>query len=540
MGEWEAGRDETITGLFAQAAAEMGDKPYLDFKGDLYSYADIDRLSDALARGLATLGVKPGDTVASILDNNVDAVLCWFAVNKLGAISVPVNTAYKGEFLRHQIADAGANVIVTEHDYADRVLDLADQLPNLSTLLHRGDELLKSHTSLGIHLLETMKIDGDDRSMMVQNKPSDLAMLIYTSGTTGPSKGCMISHGYACNLARQVLTALGIRSTDVMWSALPLFHMNATAGTVLSVAIARARAAFYTRFSLSNFWYDVERSGATVLSLLGSMHPLIAEAPDNEASQRCFGQVRVVCAAPFPKDLQEKWRTRFGTSVMGAPGYGFTEAAMMVYGPLETRLDFNSSGPRAEEFDVEIVDENDDPLPVGERGEIVCRPKRPNVMFSGYWNRPAETLKIMNNLWLHTGDIGMFGENGEFYFLDRKKDYLRRRGENISSFEMEATFQNHPDIMDVAVHAVFSPMGEDDVKVTAVLRDGSQLTAEDLCTWCLDKVPFFAVPRYIEFRRDKDMPRNPTGKILKYQLRDDGCTPTTWDREKEKFEIARR
>ena len=136
------------------------------------------------------------------------------------------------------------------------------------------------------------------------------------------------------------------------------------------------------------------------------------------------------------------------------------------------------------------------------------------------------------------GDIGRFDEEGYFYFLDRKKDYLRRRGENISSFEIEKTFQAHPDIMDVAVHAVLSSVGEDDLKVTAVLHEGASLTEHDLCRWSLDRVPYFAVPRYIEFR--SDLPRNPTGKVMKYQLRDEGCTPTTWDREKTDFELQKR
>jgi crotonobetaine/carnitine-CoA ligase len=538
MVDWQPSRNESITGVIAEAVAEMGDKPFLDFRGDIYSYNQIDQLSDALARGLAKLGVKPGDTVSSILDNNVDAVLTWFAINKLGAISVPTNTAYKGEFLRHQLTDSGANIVIAENDYVQRVIDVADHLPNVRTLLFRGESVFESHPNLTIEALDSYKIEGDDRSAFVENKPDDLAMLIYTSGTTGPSKGCMVSHAYACNIARQVRNTLGVRSTDTMWSALPLFHQNATAGTVICVAMARARAAFYTRFSLSGFWPDIERSGATVVSLLGSMHPLIAEAPDNESSKRCFGQIRVVCAAPFPLELQDKWRTRFGTSVMGAPGYGLTEAAMMTYGSLEDKVDPNSSGKAGEEFDVLIVDEYDNPVPVGQSGEVICRPRRPNVMFKGYWNRPAETLKIMNNLWLHSGDLGKFDERGEFFFLDRKKDYLRRRGENISSFEMEATFQNHPDIMDVAVHAVPSPMGEDDVKLTAVLQPGSTLTPQELCIWSVERVPFFAVPRYFEFR--SDLPRNPIGKVLKYQLRDEGCTPTTWDREKEGFKIDRR
>jgi crotonobetaine/carnitine-CoA ligase len=537
MTTWQAGTGETVTGILAKAAETHPDRIFLDFTGDVFTYGDVARQSDRLAHGLAALGIKQGDTVASILDNNIDAVVAWFAINKLGAISVPVNTAYKGEFLRHQIADSGARVVLAENDYAARVLAEAHGLPDVRALLYRGGNPVAAHAAITALPLAGVMRDGDN-TQFPHIGAGDLCMLIYTSGTTGPSKGCMISHGYTCNIARQAIRGVGLLPTDIYWTALPLFHMNATATGVLSTAMVGARGAIYPRFSLSGFWPDIERSGATVVSLLGSMHPLIAEAPDTEASKRCFGQLRVVAAAPFPKALQEKWRTRFGAKIMGAAGYGFTEAAMMTFGPLTSRIDPDSSGPIAEEFDVVIVDDNDNPLPDGQAGEVLCRPKRPFVMFSGYWNRPADTLKITSNLWLHTGDIGKFGNNGEFYFLDRKKDYLRRRGENISSFEMEKTYQNHPDIMDVAVHAVFSELGEDDVKITCILQEGSVLTPEALCAWSLDRVPFFAVPRYIEFR--KDLPRNPTGKVLKYQLRDEGCTPGTWDREKAGFKMERR
>jgi crotonobetaine/carnitine-CoA ligase len=166
------------------------------------------------------------------------------------------------------------------------------------------------------------------------------------------------------------------------------------------------------------------------------------------------------------------------------------------------------------------------------------RPLKPNIMFQGYWRRPDDTQRLMRNMWLHTGDIGKFDEEGFFYFVDRKKDYLRRRGENISSFEMEAAFLNHPDIEDVAVHAVPSPVGEDDVKVTAVLKPGAQLSAEALCRWAIDQVPYYAVPRYIEFR--DNLPRNPQGRVLKYQLRDEGRTEATWDRDTSDITLSKR
>jgi crotonobetaine/carnitine-CoA ligase len=197
-----------------------------------------------------------------------------------------------------------------------------------------------------------------------------------------------------------------------------------------------------------------------------------------------------------------------------------------------------SSGRRNDDFDVRIFDEHDNELPAGEAGEIVVRPKRPHVMFEGYWNRPEATAALTRNLWFHTGDIGKFDSDGFFYFVDRKKDYLRRRGENISSFEMETAFLAHPEISEVAVHAVLSDVTEDDVKVTAVLEPGSTLTEEQLCRWSVDRLPYFAVPRYIEFRQA--LPKNPVGRVLKYVLRDEGATAATWDREAAGITIDKR
>jgi crotonobetaine/carnitine-CoA ligase len=534
---WDGGTAQTVTGTLADAARLDGDKPYLDFSGAVFSYGDIDARSTRLACGLAALGVRRGDTVASMLDNNLDAVLAWFAINKLGAISVPVNTAYKGSFLSHQIGDSGASIVLAESDYADRVLAVRGDLPKLRVLLHRGAADLGN--SGAVHCAPLQSCAAEDPDFIpVAVGPGDLSMLIYTSGTTGPSKGCMISHGYACNLARQYLRSTALTARDVLWTALPLFHMNATATTVLGTAMVRARAVIFPRFSVSGFWPDIRRSGATAANMLGSMAPLLADAAETEAATQCFGQLRLVNSAPFPKPLQDRWRERFGVTHMGSAGYGLTEAAMVVTSRIGQDCPPGAAGLRNDDFEVIIADEDDRPLPAGQSGEVLVRPLRPNVMFSGYWNRPEATLAIMRNMWLHTGDIGKFEADGTFYFVDRKKDYLRRRGENISSFEMETTFLAHPAIADVAVHAVFSELGEDDLKVTAILTPGAAISEPELCRWAIDRVPYFAVPRYIEFR--DDLPRNPTGKVLKYQLREEGCTPATWDRDKSDLILAKR
>jgi len=538
---WAPGEQDTVIAALERAVAAHPDRVLLDFSGALYTYADVDRLSTRLAHSLVSLGIQPGQTVVTMLDNNVDAVISWLAVNKLCAVSVPINTALRGEFLRHQIADAGAPIVICEADYLDRVAAVAPQLAEVKLVLYRSaDPGAVTATTCGPLPLAPLDAHRGDDDTPFERKPNpwDLASLIYTSGTTGPSKGCMISYNFMCNLARLQLRAGPASANDVTITPLPLFHMNALAVGILSNILVGARVAIIPRFSVSNFWPEVERSGATIASILGGMGGLLANAPDNEAAKRCFGQIHTVRGNPFTEDNKKVWRERFGARQVGGNGYGLTEACVITSLPGGEYAAPGSSGKRIADFDVRIVDDLDRELPPDTAGEIVCRPLRPDIMFMGYWRRPEETLKLMRNMWFHTGDIGKFDDDGFFYFVDRKKDYLRRRGENISSFEMESAFARHPDIAEVAVHAVPSDKGEDDVKVTAILNPGAALTAEALFHWATDAVPYYALPRYIEFR--DTLPKNPQGRILKYQLRDEGKTVSTWDIEATDIKVAKR
>jgi crotonobetaine/carnitine-CoA ligase len=295
-------------------------------------------------------------------------------------------------------------------------------------------------------------------------------------------------------------------------------------------------ASIARRFSVSGFWPEVKRTNATVVSLLGSLAILIAEA-DDHPDQRGH-RLRLCGAAPMPPSTDRLWRERFGCATFSG-GFGLTEASLIAALPPGQENRPGAAGKvNSHEFDVRIVDDGDDEVPTGETGEIVCRPNGPNLMFAGYWRQPEATLAVLRNLWFHTGDLGRVDDDGYLYFVDRKKDYLRRRGENISSFEMERALQAHEAVQDVAVHSVLSEQGEDDVKVTVVLHPGVDLPEEELCAWCVDKVPYFAVPRYIELRAE--LPRNPVGRVLKYQLRDEGVTDATWDREAAGFTFERR
>lgn len=534
---WFVGEQDTVIAALDRAVARHPERVFLDFSGELYTFRDVDLMSTKLAHSLSELGVQAGHTVVTMLDNNIDAVVCWLAVNKLCAVSVPINTALRGEFLRHQIADADTQLLICEASYLERVAAVADQLDALKLVLYR--DTLETAIDCAVPVAPLDEHRGQDATPFeVKPAPSDLSCLIYTSGTTGPSKGCMISYNFMCNLARLQLRSGPANENDVTITPLPLFHMNALCVTIIASIMVGARAAILPRFSVSNFWPEVERSGATIASILGGMGGLLAKAPDNDAMKRCYGQIHTARGNPYTEETKEIWRSRFGTRLVGGNGYGLTEACVITSLAAGEYAKPGSSGKRIPDFDVRIVDDNDHEVPPNVPGEIVVRPLRPDIMFQGYWRRPEATLEVMKNMWFHTGDIGKFDEDGFFFFVDRKKDYLRRRGENISSFEMESAFAAHPAISEVAVHAVLSDKGEDDVKVTAVLHEDAKLTEEELFHWATDVVPYYALPRYIEFR--STLPKNPQGRVLKYQLRDEGKTENTWDLEDTNISVKKR
>lgn len=531
-------RQVTVLDALAQRLASDPDGPYLDFEGIAYTARQMDRESNRLAHALASAGIASGDRVATLLDNRAEQVVSFFAAVKLGAIQVPINTAYKGEFLRHQLADSGASMLVAQGDYTARVVEVVDPR-GTPALVHcitvdPPDAVLEVVPT--ITWQDALAAGSDDPVAGVTVRPGDLACLIYTAGTTGPSKGCMLSHNYVVSLADQIARAWQRTGDDVVLTPLPLFHFNAISVGVVGTLVAGGRASIARRFSVSRFWPEVRRTGATVVSMLGSLAILLANA--DEHCEQQDHHLRLCAAAPMPPDTDRVWRERFGCATFSG-GFGLTEASLL---SMLDAGEVNKPGAAGKlnlhEFDVQLVDDDDNPVVAGEVGEIVCRPKGPNLMFAGYWNRPADTLEAMRNLWFHTGDLGTVDDDGYLYFVDRKKDALRRRGENISSFEMEKTLHAHPDVRDCAVHAVRSPVGEDDVKATVVLRDGATCAPEDLCRWIATRAPYFAIPRYVEIR--DDLPRNPVGRVLKYQLRDEGVTARTWDREVAGVTFERR
>jgi carnitine-CoA ligase len=537
---WEAAKPatETVVTVLREAASECPDGIFLDFSGETYTYSQVWERAQAVARGFRQLGVAPGHTVVTMLDNNIDGVTCWFAANLLQAIWVPINTALRGEFLSHIVRDTATRIVVCEPDLAERFGLVEQSLPELKLLLIRDSTSTPDRLSVRCEPLDLHRI-ADGRDEWPDPRPEDTTCLIYTGGTTGPSKGGIVSHAYIANVARRYNEATGRTTRDITWSPLPMFHLNLISLSIMATMMIKGTASIFPRFSVSKFWPEIQRVRPAIVNLVGAMPAMIARMPDTAEMIQCKGAVRVLYAAPVAPDDQVIWRDRFGVGRPGAHAYGLGEAFPITMLPPGEPAPLGSSGkPNEADFDVRIFDDADRELAAGEVGEVVVRPRRPGVMFDGYWRRPDTTVAMTRNLWYHTGDLGRFDADGFFYFVDRKKDYLRRRGENISSQEQESIYLSHPDIHEVAVHAVLSEHAEDDVKVTAVRVEGSTLTEAELFEWARERVPYYALPRYIEFR--ETLPRSVLNRILKYRLRDEGFTPQTWDRERENVTWDRR
>ncbi len=527
---WRSGSQSTIPELLMRRLEADADGPYLDVCGDTVTAAELVDVSARLASSLRSMGVSQGDRVATLIENSIEAVYAWWGIILAGAIAVPVNTAYKGEYLRHQLADSGSKVVIVAKEFLDRLEAVAGTIESVQHVVIISDvasAIAGTATSMWSELLTS-----DAKLPKITTKPSDLGTFIYTGGTTGLSKGCMLSHNYHEALTRQIGICWERTAEDVVWTPLPMFHFNAITTAVIGPLVFGGRSAIYRRFSVSNFWPEMNRVGATITSTLGTMAYLLAHDVDRPEMPRSGAPeanttLRLLGAAPMPVEVDDIMKNRFGLTTFSA-AYGVTEASLISWQPPGGYNKPNAAGVINDEyFDVRIFDDEDNEVPRGDRGEIVIRPKRPEVMFAGYWGRPEVTVETSRNWWYHTGDIGIVDEDSFLFFVDRKADYLRRRGENIASFEVESIIMGHGQIADVAVHAVPSPLTEDDLKITATRVEGATVSEEELFLWCVEQLPYFALPRYIEFRAD--LPRSPVGRVLKRELRDEGVTAATWD-----------
>lgn len=520
----------TLPYLLRTQADQIGDDTWLIFDDKHYTFGTTNQLANDYAAGFRARGVSPGDLVAVFMENSIEFVAVTAALSKVGAPFVPINTAYKGEYLRHVLADSRASLVVIDAGLLPRLLDVVPQLPHLRRVVVRGTAAPASTRGLVVEPIESLPLTG---SPEFDSRVSfrDTMAILYTSGTTGRSKGCILSQHYWCVTTQSTVRARRVVETDRFYSVTPMFHAAAWWYCLHAGLLTGRPVGVDTRFSVSQFWSRVRKYRATQIMTLGAMHSFLWALP--ETDEDADNPARVWVALPLAAELWEPFKKRYEVEHL-CFGYGQTEANPIVQ---EIATKPGSCGKPQPHFDVRILDDDDHEVARGEVGEICVRPLEPYTMFNGYYNNPAATLEVSRNLWHHTGDLGRMDEDGDLFYVDRKQDFLRRRGENVSSYEVETIISRHQDVAAVAAHAVPSEHGEDEIKVCVVLRPGASCRPEELARFCAEHLPYFCVPRYIEFV--DDLPATPSGKVQKYLLRERGVTDRTWDAQSAGFTASR-
>lgn len=517
--------------LRAQAKAQP-DKPFLSCGARRYTYAGMDAVSDRVAAGLAELGVAYGDRLALVSTNRPELLELLFGCAKLGVIQVPLNAFLRGEFLRYQLADCTASTLVVDREGLASALPLLPELPGLKRLILLDDE---PDDDLPVETLAYSKLrDAQGQLPSVSVSASDLMSILYTSGTTGMPKGCMMPHGYYVTIGSLMQDVWGVGADDTVFTALPLFHGAARAMVTMAALVHGATAVIEPSFSASGLLERLIDTQATVLFGVGAMGAAMLSLPSSDDDRA--HQLRFAGFIPFSTELQQQFMDRFGVECH-AEAFGQTECVPITYSRPDGPRNRASAGRPAAHLDVRLVDDNDYEVPVGEIGEIVARPRTPSAMYVGYWNKPADTVKAWRNLWHHTGDYGRADAGGFISFVDRKKDALRRRGENISSMELEVAILRHPNIAEAAVHAVPSGLLEDDVKACVVLTPDAEVQPAELFTFFQQNLPYYAVPRYVDIL--PELPKNAVARVMKNVLRERGNNEHTWDFDALGLVVAR-
>jgi crotonobetaine/carnitine-CoA ligase len=532
-------RERVLGRLAAEKAALHGERPFIFFKDRAVSYGELDELSNRLANGLAALGVAKATHVALLIENKPEIILLYFALGKLGAVSVPVNTAAKGDLLAYYLTQSDSEFVIADANLVERITAVTAQVPKLRHLVcvNEAGEAPAAATGGGLPRSNyTDLLQMPDTPRPEEVRFNDLHSLIYTSGTTGPSKGNMSTHCHALTCGYELAEAYGYRADDVLYVCLPIFHGNAWLCSVLPAFVSGAAIAVSPRFSASNFWDDIRHFAVTQFNALGAMTNFIWSRPPDPSDRD--HKVRQVMVVPTPQQFYQAFEERFGVKFTSV--YALTDCGMVtVRGPKDPPGKWASAGKACEHAEVRIVDEDDFEVPAGTTGEIVVRNKVPWLYAQGYYNMPEATARAFRNLWFHTGDRGYLDKDGYLYFVDRKKDAIRRRGENISSFEVEQIILKHPAILDVAAFPVTSEHSEDEVMVSVVLREGAVLTEVALVEHCRDNMAYFMVPRFVELVAE--LPKTMTEKVEKYKLREgaEARLGQIWDREKAGIIVRR-
>lgn len=525
---------KTLPDILEEQATLSPNEPFLKERGrEWLSFSSVFETSKKIAATLKSYGLEKGDNVAILMDNRIEFVLTWFGVNLIGAVEVPINPHLPKSFLEHIFKLTKPKVIVCNDFVVPSLSQLQiDELKNVELIITVGSR--EQHS-----LLEKPHKHLED--IINRNKPvilerpklniGDTGAILFTSGTTGPSKGIVMPYGHMYALAGKVAKSMKLTVEDCFLVTTPLFHANAQFVQVFSSLIAGNRACVEYKFSASR-WLDVVREeGATVTSLIGDMPVYVYKQPVKEDDSE--NPLRAAYCQPISREIAYDFEQRFGIKCLEA--YGTSDAGIKAMRQYDEEMVPGSAGKVDTDFyEVKIVDpETDVVVPPNAVGEIVARPRQPFTMLKGYLDMPEKTVEAWRNLWFHTGDAGKIDDNGNFYFVDRIKDFIRVKGENISSFEIEREVLKYPSVKDCAAVGVKMDKisSEEDIKIFVVVdENGSQFNCANLFNHCQQVLPGYAVPRFIEVI--DELPKTPTSKIKKSELKIMGNCEKTWDARK--------
>lgn len=493
-----------------RASAELhGPRTAIRFDEAQLSYEELLNRSEAVAAELVAAGVGPGDHVALVMDNSLECVLAWLASSLLGCTEIPINPQYRGDLLHYLLADGAATAVVCDAHYLARISEVASRLPMLRRVLVNGT--IREGSGYPVPVMPVDFAASGRAFIEVREVPERI--VLYTSGTTGPSKGVIHTQKSSLVLARYNAAVLGYDESDRLLNFFPLFHQNARYTGVMAALCVGASIRLERRLSTSTFWRTCDADGITAFNYLGSVLRMLLNVTEPERNAGSH-TVRKAFGAGAAPGVWTEFEERLGIELYET--YGLSEAPMATINVPSARSPRGSAGRASALFEVAVVDPEDNPLRAGDVGEIVMRPRGPDAIMRGYLNKDAATVEALRNLWFHSGDRGMMSADGDLYFEERAKDSIRRRGENISAWEVESVLEQHPAVAEAAVYGVSCPDADEEVAASIVAcADPADLA--EIHAFACERLPDYAAPTLM--RLVPDLPRTPTEKVKKEELR---------------------